>query len=272
MRRPGAGPFPGWLQPLVRALPDVRREQLSPFATPANGGRHSAVLVLFSDGTPQSGPPQGSQRRELAPDVLLIERSHTMRSHPGQPAFPGGALDPEDGEPTAAGPVTAALREATEEVGLDPSSVQVLGVLPPLWLPPSGFVVHPVVAWWREPHPVAALDPAEVAAVARVSLSELADPASRLRVQHPSGWEGPAFEVQNLLVWGFTAGLLDKLLALGGWEQPWDAGRLRTLDAPTVALSVRGATFPTGRPDAPPGELLPLSQDDSRRHSSQEIS
>lgn len=262
-RRAAAPPAPDrltpeWLQPLARALPGVRREQLSPFATPASGGRHSAVLVLFGDGMPE---PDGD-----GPDVLLIERAHTLRAHAGQPAFPGGALDPEDGEPTAAGPQTAALREATEEVGLDSSTVEVLGVLPALWLPPSGFVVHPVVAWWRAPHPVGPVDPAEVAAVARVPLSELADPASRLRVQHPSGWEGPAFEVQNLLVWGFTAGLLDKLLALGGWEQPWDARRVRTLDVRTVALSVRGATFPAGRPDVPPGELLPLSQ-----HPSQEI-
>ena len=208
------------------------------------------MLVLFSEGAPGGA----------GPDVLLIERAHTLRSHAGQPAFPGGALDLADGDPAGSGPVNAALREATEEVGLHRSTVCVLGVLPALWLPPSGFLVHPVVAWWREPHEVSAADPAEVAAVARVPLSELADPAHRLRARHPGGWVGPAFEVQNLLVWGFTAGLLDRLLALGGWEQPWDAGRVRTLDAQTVALSFRGSTFPAGRPDLPPGELLPLPE------------
>ena len=236
---PGAGPaLPGWLTPLAGVLPSVTAEQLSRFLPPATGGRHSAVLVLFGEG------PDG-------PDVLLIERASTMRSHAGQPAFPGGALDPEDGDPGVEGPVVAALREAAEDVGLDPSSVQVLGALPPVWLPPSGFVVHPVVAWWREPHPVAAVDPAEVAAVARVPVAELVDPASRLQVTHPSGWIGPAFAVRDLLVWGFTAGLLDRLLALGGWERPWDTGRVRPLDPQTARLALRGSTFPAGPPDPP---------------------
>jgi 8-oxo-dGTP pyrophosphatase MutT (NUDIX family) len=230
---------PAWLDELVRVLPDVRGDQLSRFLPPPTGGRHSAVLVLFGEG------PDG-------PDVLLIERAHTMRSHAGQPAFPGGALDPEDGDPEGEGPVTAALREAREEVGLEPASVEVLGRLPALFLPPSGFVVHPVLAWWRDPHDVRVVDEAEVAAVARVPVAELVDPTNRLRVRHPSGWVGPAFEVRGLLVWGFTAGLLDKLLGLGGWEVPWDTARSRTLDPQTAALAARGATFPAGPPAALP--------------------
>ena len=229
---------PSWLTPLAQALPHVTGDQLSRFSPPATGGRHSAVLVLFGEG-------------ELGPDVLLIERAHTMRSHAGQPAFPGGALDPQDGDPAGDGPVTAALREAAEEVGLDPRTVEVLGVLPALWLPPSGFVVHPVVAWWRSPHPVAAVDAGEVAAVARVPLAELVDPASRTQVTHPSGWIGPAFEVRDLLVWGFTAGLLDRLLAIGGWELPWDRSRRRHLDEQTVQLARRTAAQAVVPPDSP---------------------
>lgn len=227
---------PGFLEQLAAALPQVRGEQLSRFLPPATGGRHAAVLVLFGQG------PDG-------PDVLLIERAHTMRAHAGQPAFPGGALDPEDGDPGGAGPVVAALREAYEEVGLDAGSVTVLGRLPALFLPPSGFVVHPVVAYWHAPHPVRVVDAAEVAAVLRVPLAELVDPARRLQVQHPSGWTGPAFEAGELLVWGFTAGLLDKLLELGGWDRPWDRTRRRTLDPVAVALAARGATFPAGSPE-----------------------
>ena len=230
---------PDWLAELVRVLPEVRGEQLSRFLPPPTGGRHSAVLVLFGEG------PHG-------PDVLLIERARTMRAHAGQPAFPGGALDPEDGDPEADGPVRAALREATEEVGLDASTVDVLGQLPALFLPPSGFVVHPVVAHWRAPHPVDVVDAAEVAAVARVPVADLVDPANRLLIRHPSGWIGPAFEVADLLVWGFTAGLLDRLLALGGWERPWDTSRTRTLDPETTALALRGATFPAGAPGGLP--------------------
>jgi len=245
---PATAQPPAWLAPLLTALPAVRGEHLSRFLPPAGAARHSAVLVLFGEGTD-------------GPDVLLIERAHTMRSHAGQPAFPGGALDPEDGDPLTTGPVTAALREATEEVGLDPSSVEVLGTLPALFLPPSGFVVHPVLGWWREPHEVGVVDEAEVAAVVRVPLSDLVDPGSRVQVSHPSGWVGPAFEVAGLLVWGFTAGLLDKLLALGGWEQPWDLSRVRTLDQETTALAARGATFPAGLPE-PSSDVTPLGASD----------
>ncbi len=226
---------PPWLRQLEVALPGVRAEQLSRFLPPPSGGRHSAVLVLFGEG-------------ERGPDVLLIERAHTLRAHAGQPAFPGGALDPEDGDPEGAGPVAAALREANEEVGLDAGSVRVLGRLPALFLPPSGFVVHPVVAHWTAPHPVDVVDTAEVAAVLRVPIAELVDPARRLQVRHPSGWTGPAFEAGELLVWGFTAGLLDKLLALGGWAVPWDERRRRVLDPDLVTLAQRGATFPAGDP------------------------
>ena len=66
-------------------------------------------------------------------------------------------------------------------------------------------------------------------------MAELTDPANRCRVRHPSGCIGPAFGVRGMLVWGFTAGLLDRLLALGGWEQPWDAARVE--DLPPVALT-----------------------------------
>ena len=238
---------PPWLARLEAALPHVTGSELSRFLPPETGGRHSAVLVLFGEGA-------------TGPDVLLIERAHTMRSHAGQPAFPGGALDPEDGDPAQDGPVRAALREAAEEVGLDSASVDVLGVLPAIFLPPSGFVVHPVVGWWRDPHPVDVVDAREVAAVARVPLSELVDPAARLQITHPSGWIGPAFEVRDLLVWGFTAGLLDRLLALGGWELPWETDRVRSLDEETLRLARRGATFPAGRPDvltADPADVEP---------------
>lgn len=223
--RPDAA-VPGWLRTLADALPHVRGEQLSRFLPPPGAGRHSAVLVLLGDGA-------------AGPEVVLIERASTLRSHAGQPAFPGGALDPEDGPVDDDGHVRGALREAAEEVGLRPQTVDVLGVLPALWLPPSGFVVHPVVAHWREPHGIGPVDAAEVAAVARVPVAELVDPANRLQVTHPSGWVGPAFDVHGLLVWGFTAGLLDRLLELGGWALPWDRSRTRELDPQTLALALR---------------------------------
>jgi 8-oxo-dGTP pyrophosphatase MutT (NUDIX family) len=212
--------LPAWLVPLATAAASVTPDQLSSFLPPDEGGRPSAVLVLLGEG-------------DQGPDLLLIERAADMRSHAGQPAFPGGAIDPGDD-----GPVAAALREAQEETGLDPLGVQVFAALPALWLPPSGFVVTPVLGWWRTPSPVRAAEPAEVAAVHRVPLAELTDPANRLRVTHPSGYVGAAFEVRGMLVWGFTAGLLDRLLALGGWQLDWDASRVEPLP-PSVTGQLR---------------------------------
>jgi 8-oxo-dGTP pyrophosphatase MutT (NUDIX family) len=216
-----AGPLPGWLRPLVERAGEVTPDQLSRFAPPAEGGRESAILILFGPGTASGEPPP---QEGPVGDVLLIERAHDMRSHPRQVAFPGGAVDPEDD-----GPVAAALREATEETGLDPAGVDVVATLPALFLPPSGFIVTPVLGWWREPSPVSVVDPREVASVHRVPLRALLDPANRMQVTHPSGYVGAAFRVSGLLVWGFTAGLLDRLLRLAGWEEPWDRDRFEEL-------------------------------------------
>ncbi len=210
---------PEWLRPLVDAAGVVRPEQLSRFVPPDAGVRESAVLILFGDG------PDG-------PDVLLIERAHDLRSHAGQPAFPGGAVDHDDVDAIA-----AALREAQEETGLDPAGVDVVATLPPLWIPVSGHAVTPVIGWWRDPSPVGVVDPGEVASVHRVPLSALADPANRVRVQHPSGYIGAAFLVRGLLVWGFTGGLLDRMLQLAGWEQPWEPARI--VDLPPVVMDSR---------------------------------
>jgi 8-oxo-dGTP pyrophosphatase MutT (NUDIX family) len=217
--------LPSWLQPLARAAVDVRPEQLSRFLPPAEGGRESAVLMLFGEGGPGGWADA---------DVLLITRAHDMRSHAGQVAFPGGAVDPGDD-----GVVGAALREAVEETGLDPAGVEVFGTLPALFLPVSDFVVTPVLAWWREPSPVSAVDPAEVASVHRVRLADLLDPGNRFRVSHPSGYVGAAFGVDGLLVWGFTAGLLDRLLRIAGWEVPWDQQRVEAMPDDVLRLLER---------------------------------
>ena len=105
----------------------------------------------------------------------------------------------------------------------------VVGTMPEAFIPPTGFRVVPVLAWWRQPGVVAPVDAGEVAAVARVSVTELADPVARLMTRGPGGFLLPAFQVRGMLIWGFTAALVDRLLALAGWERPWDAARVMDL-------------------------------------------
>jgi 8-oxo-dGTP pyrophosphatase MutT (NUDIX family) len=194
--------LPAWWSPLLERAGAARTEDFTILTTPAEG-RASAVLVLLGE-------------TDGRPDILLLQRAADMRNHAGQPAFPGGASDP--GEDA----VATALREAAEETGLDPKSVEVLAELPPLWIPVSNFIVTPVLAWWRDPHPVSPLDAAEVELVARVPVDTLVNPVNRLRVRHPSGWIGQAFRTERMLVWGFTAGVLGALLDMAGWAVPWD--------------------------------------------------
>ena len=181
---------PEWLQPLIDAVPSLTAEQVTQAVPPHGKGVHAAVLVLF-------GPDR---------DLLLIERATQMRAHAGQPAFPGGRIDPEDADAAA-----AAVREAVEETGLEASGVVVLGRLPDLWIPVTDFVVTPVVAWWARP-----------SATHRISVLERADPARRCLVRHPSGYVGPGFEVRGLLIWGFTAGVISVVIDLLGLAIPWE--------------------------------------------------
>jgi 8-oxo-dGTP pyrophosphatase MutT (NUDIX family) len=201
------------MRPLLDGLRGVDAATLSRHRVPPPAdGRRSAVLILLADD-------------EGSPDVLLTERASTLRAHAGQVSFPGGRTDPGDADAVA-----TALREAEEETGLVPSGVAPLAVLPDLFIPPTGYVVSPVVAYWADPTAVHSVDPRETATVVRVPLVELAEPGNRMQVRHPSGYTGPAFAVAGLVVWGFTGGLLSTLLHLGGWERPWDATRVLELD------------------------------------------
>ena len=187
------------------------------------------MLILFGDGAD-------------GPDLLLIQRAADLRKHPGQPAFPGGAIDGADG-----GPVRAALREAAEETGLDPAGVQVLAVMPELYIPRSDFRVTPVLGWWHTPVPVAPGDPAEIAAVIRVPVADLAAPANRLMVRYPDGagrLRVPGGRADGVGVHGDAArpcaraGRLRAALGLQSGDQPAGrgaAGRLAAAAAAEIA-------------------------------------
>lgn len=216
--------LPTWLVPVRDGARSITAEQLTRFVPPPGGdAREGAVLMLFGEG-------------EQGPDLLLTERAHDMRSHPGQVSFPGGSLDPgEDAE-------RAALREAEEEVGLDPEGVEVFASLPQLWLPPSNFAVTTVLAWWRDPHRIRVVSEAEVHAIHRVPLAHLLDPENRVTVRHPRGFTGPGFLIgpeRDVILWGFTGGIISRFFDHLGWTRPWDETRVRGLPSYMLAADPR---------------------------------
>lgn len=237
--RPG---FPAWFAPLATVLADVEAHDVTRFLPPPGHRRRSAVLMLFGE--------SGGVR-----DILLTERASTLRSHAGQVALPGGRIDAADTDPVA-----AALREAQEETGVDPSGVVVAGTLPELYLSVSDYAVTPVLAWWARPVPVGVVDTEEVARVVRVPVDELLDPGNRFRVAHPSGYVGPGFAASGLFVWGFTAGLLDRLFHLCGWERPWDRTRVVPLPLPTGSLPI-----PSSEPRTSASPRLSVSRSSAGR-------
>ena len=189
---------------------------------PSVDPRAAAVLVLF--GVLDAIPARATDThvaRDL--DVLLLRRASTLTDHAGQVAFPGGRIDPDD-----AGPVEAALREAVEETGLDPAGVEALGTLPPLSLAVSNHLVTPVPAWWARPTPVVAVDHGETVEVFRVPVADLLHPDNRGSTPHARAgrtWRAPAFVVGEVVVWGFTAIVLDRMFDALAWTEPWDARR-----------------------------------------------
>ena len=238
---------PAWLRPLIdnvgqvsdaarRRLPAQVLAMLTAAATTTPpSGRDAAVLVLFSG--PSAGPVEGQVPVEA--DLLLTVRASTLRHHAGQAAFPGGASDPSD-----SGPVVTALREAQEETGIDPGRLHPLATLERTFVAPSQFHVVPVLAYSPDPGPVAVINHAETAKVARVPLRAFINPANRLMVyrQPHRDFAGPAFLLNEMLVWGFTGQVISAMLDVASWAQPWDTNDVRELDDAMALVDTESGT------------------------------
>lgn len=232
---------PSWLKPLVDNSEDIKhayRRRVPPevlaMVTAANtkaslkarvtgARRDAAVLVLFSG-------PLDSQSGGLPDeaDLLVTVRASTLRHHAGQAAFPGGAADPGD-----TGPVFTALREATEETGIDQARLHPLATLERMFIPPSGFHVVPVLAYSPDPGPVAVVDESETAVVARVPVRAFVNPENRIMVYRRENTRrsaGPAFLLNEMLVWGFTGQVVSAMLDVAGWARSWNTDDIRELE------------------------------------------
>ena len=193
---------------LAETLPGVEAQiRFAPFQArpgwgageyPADARTAAALLLVYPADTGVAIP--------------LTVRASTLARHAGQISLPGGATDP--GETLA----QAALREASEEIGIDPSSVRVLGELTPVHVLVSGFTLHPVVGITDVRPPFQAA-PGEVAEILEVRLEDLRD-ASRIRtgtlVREGVAIEYPYFDLSGHHVWGATAMVLGEFICLLG--------------------------------------------------------
>ncbi len=144
--------------------------------------------------------------------MLLTVRSGDLPTHRGQVSLPGGIQEP--GESLG----QTALREAKEEVGVNPDRVRLMGSLSPVFIPPSGFLLHPFVGETRET-PDFEINDTEVARVLKIPVSDLAAPENLLtetRNLHGTDYEVPYFLLGGEKIWGATAMVLSEFLWLVG--------------------------------------------------------
>jgi 8-oxo-dGTP pyrophosphatase MutT (NUDIX family) len=190
-----ARPLPGagaqW-----RFAPQPARKGWTPDGAPLDARPASALVLLYPGATGVALP--------------LTVRRDDLPHHPGQVSFPGGGVDPGEA------PDRAALREAHEELGIEPGEVRLLGSLSPLWVIVSGFVLRPFVGVTdRRPDFLPA--PREVSALVEAPLTEVRD-AGRLQwlrlTREGMEIDYPYFDLAGHQVWGATAMILGEFAAL----------------------------------------------------------
>ncbi len=199
IRQAMARPLPG-VAAMLAMVPSDRRANLERFLNPPPC-RHAAALLLLYPHCGQLHMP-------------LTRRTESVETHKGQISLPGGAQ--EDGESLP----EAALREAHEEVGVNPVHIQLMGALSPVYIPPSNFCLHPFVGYVAQRPEFCAFAP-EVAELIETPLSVLLDPAARREEEWPASPPNssptrrvPFYQVGAHKVWGATAMILAEFIAI----------------------------------------------------------
>ena len=175
-------------------------------AIDAHGRTEAAVLVpVFED--------------EGGPGLIFTERRADLRRHAGEISFPGGRRDGAGEELIA-----TALREAEEEVGLDPATVDIVGALPPIGTFVTSYKVHPFVGLVAVGAPLEP-NPAEVAAILHLHLDALRDAYEMRRlVRRGIPFRTPTFEVDRHMIWGATARILEEFFRRLDGTSPLEQG------------------------------------------------
>jgi 8-oxo-dGTP pyrophosphatase MutT (NUDIX family) len=188
----------------VRDVRSGLRSALTADPTPlaASGDRLAAVLA------PLVELPE--------PALVFTRRAADLSRHAGEVSFPGGLQDP--GESLQ----HTALREAREEIDLDPAAVDVVGALPPVHVWVSSILVVPFVGMMTSP-PALTHSVSEIDEVLTFSVQRLAEVESAMELVREDGrtWKGWAYELEGSLVWGATGAMLHDLLEVLRKETPW---------------------------------------------------
>jgi len=184
-------------RPIPRGLGERLLTPEQAAATPSRGGTDAAVLLALY-GWPAE------------PGLIFTERRADLRRHAGEISFPGGRQDPDDADLAA-----TALREAEEEIALDPAAVSLAGALAPVSTFVSGYRVHPFVGTVADPLELGLEpNPTEVETVLTFSLEILREGyAMRRLIRRGIPLHTPTYEVDGALIWGATARILADLLA-----------------------------------------------------------
>jgi 8-oxo-dGTP pyrophosphatase MutT (NUDIX family) len=187
-------PLPGRTAQLKMSSMSRIRELMS--SSIPEDATQSSVLILFYPFEESVG-------------LVLMLRPEYPGVHSGQISLPGGKFEENDDSL-----IYTALREAREEIGIDPRQVQVIGQLTEMYIPPSNFMVTPVVGY-QTSRPVFLADPKEVAAIIEIKLDDLLDDGNKMmkeiKLSHGYSLNVPTYYINDNVIWGATAMILSEL-------------------------------------------------------------